>query len=91
MDSPNSWNEIHRIINKALDYKSSPEDQAANVFTALVNAKAIKDNGDRGSSALCTIAGMVKRHKELLDQHFCGLSCPAMIYNELAKNGLLTD
>ncbi len=74
MENPATWTPLHHEIHEAF-YHST--DGAVAILRVL--------HAHNYRVTLDQVQAVVNRHKELMDLHFCGLSLPAMVVNELTK------
>lgn len=75
MENPATWTPLHHEIHNAAYHTT---DQASAILTVL--------QGHDYYVSLDQVQTVINRHNEQLQLHICGLSLPAMIVNELAKD-----
>ena len=74
MENPATWTPLHHAIHEAY-YRST--DATAAVL------KVLHDHNYRVT--IDQVQAVINRHNEQIQLHICGLSLPAMMVNELAK------
>lgn len=76
MENPATWTSLHHEIHKAAYHTTD----AASAILGVLHKHNYYVTLDQ-------VQAVINRHNEQLQLHICGHSLPAMIVNELAKDG----
>lgn len=74
MENPATWTPLHHEIHKAFYYSTD----GATAVLGVLHAHNYRVTLDQ-------VQAVINRHNEDIQLHICGLSLPAMMVNELAK------